>query len=174
MNLLKEIYEKHIGISEKIDDINYKIRKAARTILFDESGKIAILYVSKDDYHKLPGGGIEEEENIIEALKREVEEEVGTDIEVLGEVGIIIEYRDEFKQLQISYCYYSKVKGEIGKPNYTEEEVNNGFKLKWMSIEEAINSLEKDEPYNYMGKFIKERDKTFLKEFINKGIKLNN
>ncbi|MEW9097137.1 MAG: NUDIX domain-containing protein [Clostridiaceae bacterium] len=174
MNLLKEIYEKHIGISEKTEDVNYKIRKAARTISFDESGKIAILYVSKDNYNKLPGGGIEKEENIIEALKREVSEEVGTDIEVLGEVGTIIEYRDEFKQLQIFYCYYSKVKGEIGKPNYTEEEINSGFKLKWMSIEDAINFLEKDEPDNYMGKFIKERDKTFLKEFIDKEIKLNN
>lgn len=66
------------------------------------------------------------------------------------------------KQLQISYCYYSKVLGEIKKPNYTEEEIKDGFKLKWMNIDEAIGILEKDEPDNYMGKFIKERDKLFL------------
>lgn len=31
-----------------------------------------------------------------------------------------------------------------------------------MNIDEAIGILEKDEPDNYMGKFIKERDKLFL------------
>ena len=169
MNLLREIYEKHIGIFKDYKETSYKVRKAARTILFDELGKIAILYVSKDNYHKLPGGGIEAEENIIEALKREAIEEVGTDIEVLGEIGTIIEYRDEFEQIQISYCYYSKVIGEIRPPSYTEEEVNCGFQLRWVDAKEAFELLEKDEPYNYVGKFIRERDKTFLKEFINKG-----
>lgn len=173
MNLLREIYEKHIGIDNDIKEVSYKVRKAARTILFDESGKIALLYVSKDNYHKLPGGGVEHQENIIEALRREAAEEVGTDIEVLGEVGAIIEYRDEFEQLQISYCYYSKVKGEMGKTSYTEEEINSGFKLKWINVEEAMDFLEKDEPYNYVGRFIKERDKTFLRELKKKGIYLN-
>lgn len=75
--------------------------------------------------------------------------------------------------MQISYCYYSKVKGEIGETSYTEEEINSGFKLKWMSIEEVMDFLEKDEPYNYVGRFIKERDKTFLKELSSKEIRFN-
>ncbi|KAJ51884.1 ADP-ribose pyrophosphatase YjhB (NUDIX family) [Clostridium tetanomorphum] len=162
MDLIKEIYDKDIGINTNNEDTSYKIRKAARTILFDHWNKIAILYVSKNNYHKLPGGGIELGESTDKALRREVKEEVGADIEVLGEIGAILEYRNEFKQLQISYCYYSKVLGEIKKPNYTEEEIKDGFKLKWMNIDEAIGILEKDEPDNYMGKFIKERDKLFL------------
>lgn len=170
MKLIKEIYEKHIGINKKAEDISYKVRKAARTILFDSCGKVAILYVSKDHYHKLPGGGIELGENIEEALKREVKEEVGADIETLGEVGTILEFRDDFKQLQISYCYYSRVVGKIQKPSYTKEEIECGFILKWMDFDEAILTLEKDEPDKYMGKFIKERDKTFLLEAKKLGI----
>lgn len=170
MNLIKEIYEKDIGINKKTEDISYKIRKAARTVLFDSWGKVAILYVSKDHYHKLPGGGIELGENIDETLRREVKEEVGAEIETLGEVGTILEFRDDFKQLQISYCYYSKVIGEIKKPSYTEEEIQCGFILKWMNIDEAISTLEKDEPDNYIGKFIKERDKAFLLKTKKSGI----
>lgn len=42
-------------------------------------------------------GGIELGESTDKALRREVKEEVGADIEVLGEIGAILEYRNEFK-----------------------------------------------------------------------------
>lgn len=163
MELIKEIYENDIGcISEKID-VTYDVRKASRAIVFNDLGKIALLFVSKNNYHKLPGGGIEYGEDILAALNREVMEEVGVSIDVLGEIGVIVEYRNEFKQLQISYCYYSIVKGEITEPTFTSQEISDGFKLKWVSLEEAISIIESDKPDNYMGKFIKSRDLLFLK-----------
>jgi 8-oxo-dGTP diphosphatase len=50
----------------------FKVREAARAIVYDKDGNIAILNVSKQKYHKLPGGGIEEGEDIQSALKRNV------------------------------------------------------------------------------------------------------
>ncbi len=163
MELIKEIYEKDLKLNDENLNIAYRIRKASRSIVFNDSGKIAILYVSKNNYHKLPGGGIEPGEDIKKALKREVMEEVGVNIDVLGEIGTIIEYRNKFEQLQISYCYFSKVKGDIKKPSFTEEEKNNGFILKWVDLDEALSLLEKDTPDNYVGKFIQYRDLLFLK-----------
>lgn len=164
LELIREISEKDIGYSHKDEEIAYKIRKASRTIVLNESNEMALLYVSKNNYHKLPGGGIEDQENIEIALNREVMEEVGVNIRVLGEVGIIIEYRDEFKQIQISYCYYSKAIGEAIKPTFTDQEISDGFELKWVPIDEAVGILEKDEPNNYMGKFIQSRDVLFLRK----------
>lgn len=164
MKLIREISDKDIK-NEKIyeEDISYKLRKASRAVVLNESNKIALLNVSKDNYHKLPGGGIEKDEDIITALRRELMEEVGVEIDVLNELGMIIEYRNEFKQLQISYCYLCKVIGEYQETSFTEEEKNNGFLLEWVDINEAISILERDNPEKYMGKFIKERDLEFLK-----------
>lgn len=163
MELLKEIYEKSIGISEKAIEGEYKVRKAARAIVYNNLGKIALLYVSKNNYHKLPGGGLEEGEDIKTALEREVLEEVGANIEVVGEIGCIIEYRNEFKQIQLSYCYNSKVIGEVKHTDFTEKEIEEGFKLKWVKLNEAIELLENDIPDNYAGKFMRYRDLIFLR-----------
>lgn len=165
MELLKELYEKDIGITAFSEfDGPYQLRKAARAVIFDTQGKIALLYVSKEGYHKLPGGGIEKGEDILSALQREIKEEAGCGIETGGEVGCIIEYRDEFKQLQFSYCFLGQVKGVVGETNFDKGEVAAGFERKWMTFEEAIKTLEKDNPDTYVGKFIRERDLIFLRK----------
>ena len=164
MELIKEIYEKDIGYYCDNAEVVYKIRKASRSIVINDLGEIALLYVSKNNYHKLPGGGIEAGEDTIVALNREVMEEVGVEIDVLGEVGIILEYKNRDELLQISYCYYSKVKGDIKETSFTDEEINNGFKLKWIAFDETISILENDTPNNYIGKFIQKRDLLFLKK----------
>jgi ADP-ribose pyrophosphatase YjhB (NUDIX family) len=164
MELIKEITEKDLGYNDENTAVSYKLRKASRSIVLNDSGEMALLYVSKNNYHKLPGGGIEEGEDIRIALNREVMEEVGVEIEVLGEVGITIEYRNKHELLQVSYCYYSKMKGNINAPSFTEEELNDGFQLKWVSVDEAINILESDVPNNYVGKFIQNRDLMFLRK----------
>ena len=164
MELIKEIYENDIGYKDENIEIAYKIRKASRSIVFNNSGKIALLYVSKNNYHKLPGGGIEIGEDINTALHREIMEEVGVNIEVLGEIGTIIEYRDKHELLQISYCYYSKVKGDSKETSFTDEERDAGFQLKWVKLDEALSILQEDTPDNYVGKFIKNRDLLFLEK----------
>lgn len=164
MELIREIYENNIDKRKNSDgDMSYKIRKASRAIVFNADNKIAFLNVSKDGYHKLPGGGMEKDEDIVTALNRELMEEVGVEAKILGEVGTIIEYRDQFNLLQISYCYFGKVVGDYKETSFTEEEKNNGFILDWVDIDEAIKVLEQDNPSKYLGKFIKERDITFLR-----------
>ena len=162
MELIKEIY-----LENDVKCTNYQIRKAARSIAFNKDGKIPLLNVSKKNYHKLAGGGIEEGEDIMIALKREMLEEVGANIGDLEEIGVIVEYRNKAELLQFSYYYKSKVIGELVETAYTEEEKNNGFMLEWKTLEEAITLLENDKPIDYEGQFIVKRDLGFLQYFKN-------
>lgn len=164
MKLLATIKdEKAASIPEE----KYDFRRAARAVLFDDEGKVAILHVSKNNYHKLPGGGVEENEDLKQALTREIKEEVGCEMEIGQEIGSIVEYKnypDGTNLKHESICYFGKLKGEKGVAQFTEEEADRGFELIWVSLDEAIDLLKNDNPSDYHGKLIRQRDSVFLKE----------
>ena len=159
MELLGEIKDKEWPA----DESTLETREASRAVLFDENGLVPLLFVSKHGYHKLPGGGIGGGEDKKGALVREVLEEVGSKIEIDGEVGKIAEFRSKWNLKQISYCYIGRIVSK-GKPNFTEKELIQGFKLVWLPLDEAISKVENDKPANYTGSFIRKRDAVFLKK----------
>lgn len=165
MRTLREIHNSEITPSATDNDpAHFRQRYAARAIVSASDGKIALLYVGKHHYHKLPGGGVEDNEDVEQALERELLEEIGCRAEVAAELGKIIEYRDEWDMKQTSYCYLAKQVGEAGQPDFTEKELSEGFAVVWAKdITEAINLLQQDTPEDYGGKFIRERDITFLR-----------
>ncbi len=151
------------NVSEKEIE-NFKYRLAVRAVLFNEENKVALLDVSNENYHKLPGGGVEKEEDLKTALKRECLEETGRDIEILKEIGSVIEYRRDYQLKLESKCYISKTIGNKKETSFTKDEIKRGFKLLWVDLDEAINILENDFTQSYAGKFILKRDLIFLKE----------
>ncbi len=160
MQILKEIRDK----GPEADRLCTETREAARAVAFDEDGRMPVLFVGKHGYHKLPGGGIETGEDVMQALAREMKEETGCGIEVTGEIGTIVEYRTEWHIKQTSYCYLAKITSK-GETAFDDGEKEDDFKLVWMTLDEAIETLEKDQPDNYYdGGFIRERDLAFLKK----------
>jgi 8-oxo-dGTP pyrophosphatase MutT (NUDIX family) len=144
---------------------NYRVREAARAVVVDEDGMVVLLHVSKDNYYKLPGGGIEDTEDKITALQRECQEEIGCDIEVINEIGFIVEYKKIYNLKQISYCYFAKVNGQKGTPRFTDEEVAEGFKEVWLCYEDAKCVLAETRAANFEGSaYIVLRDSIFLEE----------
>lgn len=149
------------------EDIQYSVRKAARGILV-QNGKIALLFVTKENYHKLPGGGIEGNETNEEAFIREIREETGCECEI-GKVGdsnsAVLEWRDGFKLFQISYTFFAQVVGEPKATHMTEEEISEDFMLKWVPFSEIDEVINNDNPFDYEGKFIQIRDRAIINHY---------
>ncbi len=163
MKTLKTIYDTDIGYNNTKPE-QYKLRSAVRAVVFDAEKKIALLHATKKSYHKLPGGGIEEGEDMQTALKRELLEEIGCEANNLKDLGIIEEYRNGFKEHQTSHCFVASLVGEKGTNSLTEEEAQDGFEPEWMDLETAIQTLENEINVDqYEGRFIVLRDLTFLK-----------
>ena len=140
-------------------------RRASRAIVTNHKGEVALLYVGKYGYHKLPGGGIEHGEDIEQALERELLEEIGCAAEIIDEVGEIIEYRDEWDQKQTSYCYRAKQVGEAHPPMFTEKELSNGFEIVWapnLTAARTILAHDTSRVTDYGARFITARDHAFL------------
>ncbi len=152
------------GVTEEEVKTYTKQRGAARAVVFDTEGKVALLNVSKKGYYKLPGGGIEEGENKEEALRRECREELGCEIEIGEYLGETIEYRKKFLIEQHCFCWIAQVVGEKGEPHFEPDELEDGFKIEWYPLNEAISVVEKGQRSNYQSQYIIEREATFLKE----------
>ena len=165
--IICDISDKTFNPSFTSDNLkDYRVRKAARGILIN-GGKIALLNVHTKGYHKLPGGGIETGETNEEGFIREILEETGCNCKIMGSAGVTIEYRDQFKLLQISYVFIAEVIGEPGLQKLEQGEIDEGHDLEWLTLEDAADIFARENPTVYEDKFIHLRDKSIFEYYKN-------
>ena len=141
----------------------YMQREAARAVMTDGEGRIALLHVVKYGFYKLPGGGIDPGEGVEQALRRELMEETGCEAEVTGEIGKTIEYRDQGDFRQVSYAFTAKMVGAQRAPEFTAKELDEEFEMVWAAdLDDAIGLVESARPQLYAAKHIQKRDLAIL------------
>ncbi|KAL7930847.1 NUDIX hydrolase domain-like protein [Trichoderma chlorosporum] len=151
-------------IGSKQLETAYIDRYAVRVVALNPSKEIALVYVEKGNYYKLPGGGIERDEEHLNAAQREVQEETGAVVSFHNTncIATTEEFRNDLHQ--ISYCYLADVLDATGSPSLTEEERVEGLRHQWMPINEALEAMVSVKPTSELGHYIQERDAYLLTE----------
>lgn len=121
----------------KLDGIDYIDRPGAYAIIEGNDKKIALIETSNGYF--LPGGGIDAGETEVDALKRELMEEIGYQISVMAEIGAAVEYikfSQEEKYYQIRSKFYRvQLDSKIGS------RVETDHRLVWIPPDDALKLL---------------------------------
>lgn len=161
-----QLRDTDFGLPEDGDESSFITRTAARAVIIDEQGRVALINSTNRGCYKLPGGGIDDGELIEEALRREVKEEAGYEIYDVEPLGYTHETRHKFNQYNISYAYLAKA-GKFVGANLMEDEIEDGFQLEWHENIDAaiatIAAIDTSEKY-YPVKFFTARELAILRE----------
>ncbi len=164
MEIIKTITDKEIlgadGLSKAAP------RYTARAILKNEAGLYAVMYAKKFNLYSLPGGGLEGEEDPLDALRREVLEETGCTCDEVEELGMIYENRFHADYTQYSYYYLVTTHCCAGIPALTEMEQTNGTSVHWYPLEKVISLIESPSHDNVLRKYLQARDVAVLNHYI--------
>ena len=118
-------------------------RRAARAIVLN-GDKILLLFTQRYHDYSLPGGGIDEGEDKVAGLIRELQEETGAmGVRNVKPFARYDEYRPWYKSdadiiHMISYCYVCDIDEKLGDTAFESYEVSNGMEPLWVNIDVAI------------------------------------
>ena len=124
-------------------------RAVVRAIVFDDKGMLHFVRAVRDDDFggatliETSGGGVEDGEDLAVAIRRELKEELGAEVEIVGKIGIVSDYYNLIHRHNINNYYLCRLVS-IGESAMTEDEKER-FHLAplTLSYEDAVQEYER-------------------------------
>ena len=105
-------------------------RKIVRAIVFDDQENYYFVRAKRDDDFgkatliETSGGGVEAGEDLEIALKRELKEELGAEVEIMHKIGIVSDYYNLIHRHNINNYYLCKITS-FGEKHLTRDEIED-------------------------------------------------
>lgn len=141
-------------------------RMTARAIVKNEQGLFAVMYAEKFNLYSLPGGGIEDGEDKVSALRREILEETGCGCDQIEELGCVLENRAHADYTQKSFYYVVTTSGDPQETKLTEDERNNKTHVQWHTLDEVYARIASPVHDTNQRKFLQARDVAALRAYM--------
>ena len=143
-------------------------RQIARAIVVDDAGNYYFVRAVRDDEFgaatliETSGGGVEPGEDPGEAIRRELREELGAEVDVLGKIGVVSDYYNLIHRHNINHYFLCRVRS-FGNRHLTEDEAEK-FHLSTLklSYDEAASEYER-RACTPLGRLIANRELPILK-----------
>ena len=104
-------------------------RNIVRAIVYDDEGFFYFVRADRDDIFakavviETSGGGVEDNENLGEAIKRELLEELGAEVEVVGKIGVVSDYYNLIHRHNVNNYFLCRAIS-FGDRHLTEDEIS--------------------------------------------------
>lgn len=118
-----------IGVNNPL--INYLDRPTVKVIIKDGT-KFLIL-----NNGLLPGGGIDDGETDLQAIERELAEELGVSVKHIKPIGCVIQYRDFIEKRYIINGYIAEI-SSFDKATNPQDSGEKEFTYQWLQKEDAL------------------------------------
>ncbi len=105
-------------------------RQIVRAIVIDDANNFYFVRAVRDDDFgeatliETAGGGVESGEAFDDAIRRELREELGIEVEIICKLGIVSDYYNLIHRHNINNYYLCIIKS-FGNTNMTNEEIND-------------------------------------------------
>lgn len=124
-------------------------RQIARAIVFDDFGYFYFVRAIRNDIFgkstliETAGGGAEPGEELTKAIRRELKEELGVEIDIVCKIGVVSDYYNLIHRHNMNNYYLCKV-NSFGEKKLTQDEIEC-FHLSTlkMTFEDAVKEYEK-------------------------------
>lgn len=150
------------------------VRPSVRGIII-KNGKIAMVHSIKYNYYKFPSGGIEENENKVETLIREVREESGLLVkaDTIKEYGNVhriqkSDQKDYDVFVQDNFYYICDTEQNICTQNLDDYEKEENYTLEFIDPQKAIQ-VNRYENHGQINQDMLEREALVLELLIKDG-----
>lgn len=145
---MKEIVTNKYNLTE--EDMT-EVVKRVKILLVNSNNEILLGY-SHHNY-QFPGGHVEENEELIDTVNREILEETGMDLKLTDlepfarNLGYYKDWPEEGKNRKIEIYYYevkTDEKPNLDNTSYTESEKDGGFELRYIPLSNVEEELKKN------------------------------
>lgn len=147
----------------------FEQRATVKAIVQNSDGKFGLVTNTVHGVYLLPGGGADSSD-LMREIQRECVEEIGFEVEILGEIGRTHEYRNREAKEYVTTCYVARATKEVLEDMRTEAEKRNGLRVEWFDRDEVsriltrqIESVRRGEVKFYNTAFNVVRDAFFFK-----------
>lgn len=110
----------HTEINIDLQDTEWELdyidhdRNIARAIVYDESGQFYFVRAQRDDDFgkatliETAGGGVEDGEDLLTAIRRELKEELGVTVTIICKIGVVSDYYNLIHRHNINNYFFVK------------------------------------------------------------------
>ncbi len=179
---IKNFKLKNKLLGERMPELNFELqdtqwpktyidhdRQIVRAIVVDDEQNFYFVKVQRDDdfgkgtFIETSGGGVEAGEDLTTALKRELKEELGANVDILCKIGVVSDYYNLIHRHNINNYFLCKI-NSFGKKHLTQAEIED-FHLSTLKLtyDEAVDAYEKQTNAK-LGQLITNRELPILKQ----------
>ena len=143
-------------------------RQIVRAIVFDDEGWLYFTRATRDDHFgkatliETSGGGVEQGEDLLSAIHRELREELGAEVEVVAKIGVVSDYYNLIHRHNVNHYFLCRATS-FGEKHLMPDEIE-AFHLSTLRLtfEEAVQEYER-RACTPIGRLIADRELPVLK-----------